>query len=283
MNRPSTERHSPSVAIIGCGYLGLEVAAGWSKKGYRITATTRTPDRLTELSQYAQKSLILRGDPEEYMPIISANEALLISVAADAPEHYETTYLQTAQIFRQLALEMDLPRDLIYTSSTSVYGNHRGLWVDETSSLKAKGVQAKVLIETEKTFTSLEELGWNVCIFRLGEIYGPGREISERVRHLEGQVLPGAGDHYTNMIHKTDCALAIDYAMRYHLRGTYNLADDDHPTRKELYDQVSKRFHLPPVKWDPSLTGIHHGNKRVSNHKIKAEGFTFTYPHRVLD
>lgn len=272
-----------NIAIVGCGYIGLEIAATWTKKGIHVTATTRTPERLPELSKASQKSVILKGnDEDEFIPLITHNETILVTTAADSPEHYESAYLHTAQIFRSLALEMDLPRDLIYTSSASVYGDHHGLWVDETSDLLGKGDQARILIEAEKTYLSLEELGWNVCILRLAEIYGPGREISKRVRSMDGHPLPGTGAQYTNMIHKSDCADAINYVLRHHLTGVYNLADDDHPTRKALYDQIAEQYRLPKVAWDSSLTSLHRGSKRVSNHKIKAAGFSFQYPHRDL-
>lgn len=275
---------SCNIAIIGCGYIGLEVASAWTKKGDHVTATTRTPERLPELSKAAQKSVILKGnDEDEFIPLIAHNETILVTTAADGAEHYESAYLHTAQILRRVALEMDLPRDLIYTSSTSVYGDHHGLWVDESSELLAKGEQARILIEAEKTYASLEELGWNVCILRLSEIYGPDREISKRVRSLAMHPIPGAGDQYTNMIHKADCAGAIIYALRHHLTGIYNLADDDHPTRKELYDEISKKFQVPEVIWDPSLTSLRSGNKRISNHKIKKAGYRFVHPNRVLD
>lgn len=272
-----------NIAIIGCGYIGLETASAWTKKGIHVTATTRSQERLFELSQVAQKSVILKGnDEEEFIPLIAHNETILVTTAADSPEHYESAYLHTAQIFRKLALEMDLPRNLIYTSSTSVYGDHRGLWVDETSELLGKGDQARILMEAEKTYASLEEVGWNVCILRLAEIYGPEREISKRVRAIEGHPVPGTGGQYTNMIHKDDCVGAIHYALRHQLAGIYNLADDEHPTRKELYDQISQQFGLGKVKWDSSLMSLHGGNKRVSNHKIKAAGFVFQHPCRQL-
>jgi len=273
-----------NIAIVGCGYLGIETASLWGKKGFHVTATTRTPERLKELSKVAQKSVILKGnDEEEFVPLITNNEAILVTTAADSPEHYESAYLHTAQIFRHLALEMDLPRDLIYTSSTSVYGDHQGRWVDESGELFGKGDQEKILIEAEKTYLSLEELGWNVCIFRLAEIYGPGREISKRVRSFSGKILPGTGDSYTNMVHRDDCAQAIFYSLRHHLTGVFNLADDDHPTRRGLYDQVAQKFGLPKTKWDPLLPSLHNGTKRISNHKIKAQGFSFHHPHRILD
>lgn len=273
-----------NIVIIGCGYLGMEVASIWKKHGHYVTATTRSPEKLDSLSKVSQKALILKGnDEDELVPLIANNEVILVTIGADNLDHYENTYLNTAQIFRHLALEMDLPRHLIYTSSTSVYGDRHGHWVDETSELLAKSDQGKILIEAEKYYLLLQELGWHVCLFRLSEIYGPGRELSHRVKQFEGHILPGSGDHHTNMIHKHDCAFAIDYALRHHLEGVFNLSDDEHPTRKELYDSISKKFHLSKVKWDPSHTALHSGNKRVSNHKIKGEGFALRYPHRVLD
>ena len=273
-----------NIAVIGCGYIGSRAAAIWSKRDNHVTATTRKAERLNELAKVAQKSLIIRGnDEDDFIPLIANNEVLLITIAADSPEHYESAYLNTAKIFRHLALEMNMPRILIYTSSTSVYGDHHGLWVDETSELRPSGSTARILADTEKTFLSLDELGWSVCILRFAEIYGPGRELSRRVKQLEGHVLPGSGDHYTNMVHRDDCAAAIDYALQHKLEGIYNIADDDHLSRRELYDSIAKKFRLPLVKWAPSLSGLHTGNKRVSNHKIKAEGFALIHPRRVLD
>ncbi len=273
-----------NIAIIGCGYLGEELASLWTKKGFPVTATTRSPEKLEKLSKVAQKSVLLRGnDEEEFIPLIANHDTLVITIAPDGPEHYESAYLHTAKIFRKLALEMDMPRDILYVSSTSVYGDHHGLWVDETSPLSGKGELAKILIEAEKTYASLEEIGWNVTILRLSEIYGPGREISKRVKSVQNHPIPGSGDQYTNMIHKTDCAEAIHYLLSHHLTGIYNLSDDDHPSRKELYSLIAQKFHLNPVQWDPSLSSLHSGNKRISNHKIKAAGYIFHYPHRILE
>lgn len=271
-------------AVIGCGYLGSEVASTWRNRGTHVTATTRNPTRLDALAKIAQKGVLIKGNDEaEFAPLIAGNETILISIAAEGPEHYEQAYRNTAHIFRHLAIEMDLPRRLIYTSSTSVYGDQNARWVDEESDLLATSPQAKILIDAEEIYQSLAELGWHVCILRLSEIYGPGRELSKRIQQLQGRPLPGTGEQHTNMVHKTDCVAAIDYALRHHLEGIYNLADDDHPTRKELYKSVAKKFDLPSPTWDPTLPGLHVGNKRVSNHKIKAEGFSFRYPHRVLD
>jgi nucleoside-diphosphate-sugar epimerase len=272
-----------NIAILGCGYVGKEAAALWHQRGIHVTATTRNPSKLESLATVAQKGLLIKGNDEaEMAPLIANNETILVSIAADSADHYEHTYRHTAQIFRHLALEMDLPRRLIYTSSASVYGDHHGRWVDEESDSLSLTQQGRILLETEELFQSLAELGWHVCILRLAEIYGPGRELSKKLKQFQGHLLPGTGEAFTNLVHRNDCAGGIDYALRHHLEGIYNLACDDHPTRKELYATVAKEFHLSEPKWDPKLPGLHTGNKRVSNHKIKAEGFTFRFPHVSL-
>jgi nucleoside-diphosphate-sugar epimerase len=273
-----------NIAVIGCGYIGSEAAHIWKNRGLHVTATTRHSEKLDEIAKVAQKGILLKETAEkEFATLIASNDALLVTIGADQPEDYDTAYRQIAHLFRHLALEMDTPRRLIYTSSASIYGDHHGRFVDEESDLFAQTEQAKILLETEHLYHSLTELGWHVCILRLAEIYGPGRELSKRVKQHQNQPLPGTGEQYTNMIHKIDVAAGIDYALRHHLEGVFNLADDDHPTRNELYAAVARQHHLKPLHWDPKLSSMRSGNKRVSNHKIKSEGFVFRFPHRVLD
>ncbi len=276
-------QHSHHIAIVGCGYIGAEAALKWTQRGLHVTGTTRNPSRLDEISKVTQKAVLIRSNDETaFAPLVAANDTILVSVAADSIDHYENAYLHTAQALRHLAVEMEMPKRLIYTSSSSVYGDHHGRWVDEESDLIATTEHAKILIEAEKTYHSLSELGWHVCILRLAEIYGPGRELSKKVKDAHGRALPGTGNQFTNMVHQTDCANAIDYVLRHQLDGVFNIADDDHPTRKELYNQVADKLQIPHPDWDPNLLSLHSGNKRVSNHKIKAEGFTFRFPHREI-
>lgn len=271
-----------NIGIIGCGYIGSFVAEEWIRKGHHITATTRSKERFIQLQDVAQKCVIFKDcTEEELFPLIRDNELLVVTIAPDRKEHYESAYLHTAELFHRLATKMKLPRRLIYVSSTSVYGDHQGLWVDETSTLQAHSETEKVLIQTENTYLSLKQLDWNVCILRFAEIYGPNREVSHRLQKLQGTPLPGEGSRYTNMIHKEDCVRMIDYAMEHHLEGIFNGADDEHPSREEYYDKLSEILSFPKVHWDASLPS-YRGNKRISNHKIKAAGYLFTHPNRLF-
>src|SRR3990167_10643836 len=98
-----------NIAIIGCGYLGTELARFWKQQGHFMTVTTRNSEKLDPLSKVAQKSVILKGnDEKEFLSLIANNDVLVIVIAADSPEHYESAYLKTSQIIRHLALDMDL-------------------------------------------------------------------------------------------------------------------------------------------------------------------------------
>jgi nucleoside-diphosphate-sugar epimerase len=232
-----------NIAIIEAGYVGREIAALWKKKGHQVTVTTRHAERLADLSQVSQKCVLFKGsDAGELASLILNNDVILVTISTDIPDEFEETYLQIAHAIRRVGLDRPLPRRLIYTSSTTVYGDHRGLWVDEESKLKLKSENGQILIEAERIFLSLEELGWNVCVLRLAEIYGPWRELSHRLRLLQGQTLHGSGKNYSNMIHRADVTAAVDYALRHKLTGIYNLADDDHPTRKDLYSQIAEKW-----------------------------------------
>jgi nucleoside-diphosphate-sugar epimerase len=143
--------------------------------------------------------------------------------------------------------------------------------------------QAKIFTETEKVFLSLIEEEWKISILRLGEIYGPGRALSKKIAHLVGHVLPGTGDIFTNMVHLADIVHGIHHIVQFQLSGIYNIVDDAHPTKKEFYNTLCDHFDLPPIEWDPSHPArLYNGNKRVSNHKLKADGYTFHKPHREL-
>ncbi len=273
-----------NIAIIHAGYVGIELAALWTKKGHHVTVTTRHPERLPLLARVAQKCVILKEiNEEELSPLLVNNDVIVVTTAADTREEYESTYFYTANMIRQIALKKTMIRRLIYTSSVAVYGDYNGLWVDESSELKAKSDQGRILIDTEKAFLSLKELGWHVCILRFAEIYGPGRELSARFHTLGGEKPAGQGSIYTNMLHRDDAAAAVEHALRHHFEGVYNLADDDHPTRQQMFDAIAEKLKAPKIKWDAEAASWQFGNKRVSNHKIKASGFSFLHPHRLLD
>jgi nucleoside-diphosphate-sugar epimerase len=258
------------IAIIGCGYVGKAAAINWKEKGHEITATTRSSDRADELRPLVDRVILWR--PETLSLILEDQDAILFSIAADTPQDYESAYLQNAQLLVSELPKFPKIKQLIYTSSTSVYGEHGGAWVDENTPSTPTSPQTQVLLETEKTFL---KANIDVTIFRLGEILGPDRTLASRLRKAEGRPFPGTGEHLTNLIDLEDIVNALDFALTHNLKGIYNLVNDVHVPRRELYERICKEEGLPPVSWDPSKQSAHTSNKKVSNDNLKREGFVF--------
>ena len=260
-----------NVTIIGCGYVGKAVAKRWKTAGHCVSVTTRNPERVAELNEIADHVILLQG--RELSAILSEQlvdqHVVLLCVAADNASQYESTYLHTAQALVKAVNSAPALKQIIYTSSTSVYGEHCGEWVDENTQLAPSNANTKILVTTEQTLLDLQAETRRVCIFRLGEIIGPGREIADRLRRMSGQSLPGTGENYTNLSELKDIVEAIDFAVSHQLGGVFNLCGDLHITRKELYQQLCEKHGLSPVSWNTSVASIHGGNKRVSSQKLK--------------
>jgi nucleoside-diphosphate-sugar epimerase len=264
------------IGIIGCGYVGKAAALLWKKLEHQISATTRNPDRIPLLKSVADQIFLLNS--RNFTHFIENQEVILISVAPDPTSDYRSTYLETAKQIAQEIKNGSSVRQILYTGSTSVYGDHGGGWVDENTPAQPIQEMGKILLETEQLLLGCSSKNLNICILRLGEIYGPGREIENRLRKMQGQSFSGTGNSFTNLIHLTDIVNALNFALEKHLQGIYNLCSDFHKCRKEFYEKLCSKEKLPPIQWDPNRSNPHQGNRRVSNQKIKNEGFFFTHP-----
>lgn len=260
------------VGILGCGYVGKAVANQWKQKGHLVSVTTRKAERRAELELIADSVFVIQNG--HLKTFLEQQEIILISVAPDSSD-YHATYLETARQVKEHLNSCACLKQIIYTSSASVYGERQGAWVDEDSPLRPSRFETSILVETEKALLSCQSDRRKVCILRLGGIYGPGREMHKRLLQMQGRPFPGNGESFTNLIHLQDIVKAIDFSLEHQLNGIYNVCQDDHPLRKDLYNQLSLQYSLSPVQWDPQIESLHGGNKRVSNRKLKDLGFIF--------
>lgn len=250
------------ILILGAGYVGKAAAVAWKAKGHTLTLTTRFPQRIAELSPFADRVMLVEHLPEA----LFGQDVVLLSVAPDSTEEtdYERTYLETA---KTLLRHLDpRTRQILYTSSCSVYGEHGGALVDEASPLKPPSRKESILIETENL---LHKAPCKVCILRLGEIIGPGRRIVDRLHALNGRPLAGTGENITNLSPIEDIVQALARAVDGQWEGIFNICSDLHIPRRALYEQLCQEEGLPPVIWDASRPPSHAGNKTVSNAKYK--------------
>lgn len=268
------------IAIIGCGYVGKAIARYWQQElGFVVTTTTTTPDKVAALSAIAQRVEVVRGDDlKGIQSVVQEQDVVLLSVGAKSAEVYEETYLGTAQTLVAALKQAPSIRQLIYTGSYAVYGDRNGATVDESSPVAPANPNGEILAQTEQVLLSASSPELKVCIFRLGGIYGAGRELVKIWGRVAGTTRPGTGEDITNWIHLDDIVAAIEFARKNQLQGIYNLVDDAHLTSRELLDKVFTQHNLPPVVWDESQKSTRPYNARVSNQKIKDAGYQLIHP-----
>ncbi|MGB2925677.1 MAG: SDR family oxidoreductase [Limnothrix sp.] len=269
------------IAIIGCGYVGQAIAKQWYAAGHQLTTTTTSPERVPQLADFSHHVKVLEGDNQDTLrELCDGQDVILLSVGSKGrtEEKYRYAYLQTAKNLKEALRSNSTVKQVIYTSSYSVVGNHDGAWVDETTTDQPANIFAEILLEVEQVLSSIATPDRNVCILRLGGIYGEGREILKIFKGAMGQTRAGAGDEYGNWVHLTDIVAAIAFARQQNLTGLYNIVSDEPMQRKTMLDQLAAKYNLEPVLWDPSQSSARAFDVRVSNQKIKSAGFTFTYP-----
>ncbi|MEM9543451.1 MAG: NAD-dependent epimerase/dehydratase family protein [Cyanobacteria bacterium P01_E01_bin.42] len=273
-----------NVAIIGCGYVGSEVTRYWKTKGFTVTVTTTKPDRIPELETIADRVLVVRGDdPNGLRTVLQNQEVIVLSIGAKTREEsiYRNTYLTTAETLVHLLPEFPEVRQIIYTGVYSLYGDRDGDLVDESFPVSPTSIRTQILWETENILLSATTETCQICVLRLGGIYGRDREIARIFKRVAGQTLAGKGENISNWVHLEDIVSAIDFASEKQLAGIYNLVCDEQITRRELLDRVCQTHHLSPVSWDEQEIDYPY-NVRVSTQKIKDAGFQFLHPQLLV-
>ena len=262
------------IGVLGCGYVGRALTDHFVRAGHQLFVTTRKPERLVELNAICHQAYLLRST-QDYLSFLKQLDLLFITVAPESKNSYRCTYLETVQIVGKFLNQCPSLKQIIYTSSTSVYGDHQGRWVDETTVCCPLNETSQILLETENQLISYLCPSLKIVIFRLGEIIGPGRSIAKRLQKNAGNPFLGDGHQYTNLTQLHEIILAATLAVKNNWQGIYNLCNELHISRKELYNSICQRLSLPSIEWNPNQQSLHGGNKRVNSQKIKDHGMTF--------
>lgn len=259
---------------LGHGYSANALALRLIAQGWRVIGTTRTPQRADSLRAFGVEPLV---GPCDLGPALAEATHILASAAPD-----ETGDPFLAR-FGQ-AISAARPTWVGYLSTTGVYGDHQGGWVDETTALTPSSRRGEYRVRAEGQW---RDTGLPVHIFRLAGIYGPGRGPFEKVRDGTAQRIIKAGQVFSR-IHVDDIAQVLEASIRHPNPGAaYNVCDDD-PAPPE--DVLSHAAHLlglpdpPAVPFEtadltPMARSFYSESKRVRNDRIKQDlGVRLIYP-----
>jgi len=265
------------VLIMGAGYVGTALIKALKGKPYELSLTTVRVERIEELKKLSKSVLLLKpGGNDGLEKQVEECDVLIVLVAPRQGESYESAYLNTAGRISDALERRERPPYLIYTSSISVCEGASVSLVTETTPLNPVSKNAKILLETEGVYLRCRA---NTCILRLGGIYGPGRDLTDRALRFSGREMEGNPDKPTNSIHLEDIVSAILFSLDHRQVGIYHLVNDDHRSRKELYEGLCASMQLPLPLWKSSSNRESDAGYTIANQKIKDCGFIFKHPY----
>lgn len=269
--------------FIGYGDIAGRSSRQLATNGYHITGVSRSPKTLP----HGAIQWLGAVQSEEILQKIrtTAFDAVVITLTPSerGDEGYKAAYVDTMQALCHLWQTHDQPPKLvIFVSSSSVYGQCGGEWVDETSVTTPSNFSGQRILEAEQRLLELARQRPSIapCIVRFSGIYGPGRD------HLLRQVLAGkAGtDSYTNRIHIEDCSGVLAHLIEQHSRGasvlSHYLASDNKPvTAKQVREWMAQKMGFSPahLQEDPNAKN-RAGSKRCSNKRLIDSGYRLHYP-----
>ncbi|WP_024461614.1 SDR family oxidoreductase [Marinimicrobium sp. LS-A18] len=267
--------NSQKLLIVGCGDLGRRLAERMAPLGYRVTGLRRQPPADTGSLHY---QAVDTADAAAFERVLAEDFDVIVVTMTPSErgdEGYRRAYVQTCEhLMAGLNATGASPRLILYVSSTGVYGQSDGEWVDEQSPTQPSRASGERLLEAEQI---IARSGFEHCIVRFSGIYGPGRD---RMQTLVRQGRATLSGRYTNRIHADDCAGVMAHLIERHRQGcpieSLYLASDDEPApMAEVVNWLAMQMKVDQARFAPDDGGL---GKRCDNRRLRASGYEFRYP-----
>jgi len=266
------------VLIAGCGYTGIALGTQLADDGHTVWGLRRRPELLPATIHPLKADLC---NPGSLAPIPPALDFVFYTAAAEHTEDasYQAAYVTGVRnLLDHLSVSGQQLKRLFFTSSTAVYAQTGGTWVDETSETSPQEFSGRRLLESEQLFL---QGPFPATIVRMAGIYGPGRtRLIDQVRRGEAVCLTGE-PRYTNRIHRDDCAGVLQHLMSLSSPDALYLGTDHEPADQfEVFRWLAKRLAAPPPRAEPraGATGEKsRSNKRCRNARLLQSGYSFRY------
>ncbi len=279
-----------NVAILGCGYVGLALGSRLVADGHDVVGVRRSDEGLDAIEDAGFRSV--RGDvtDAESLEAVPDVDWLIFAVSPNTRDVGTTRAVHVGgmeTVIDAFADRESPPDRLVYTSTTGVYGDHDGAWVDESTPIDPSTEKLSVFAEAERI--ALEwapDAGIDGTVVRFAGLYGPDRWGFDR--YLEGPVAEG----YVNLVHRDDAAGAIAHLLENDQARdeVVNVADDEPVSKWDLSEWLADARNVEPparvtvenylVETDlpESARRRVESNKRVSNERLREYGYELAYP-----
>jgi nucleoside-diphosphate-sugar epimerase len=267
------------VLIAGCGDLGTRLAHRLLARGAEVWALRRQPPTEEDTPANTARAIHwLQADLTQPQSLSNLPSTLTQVVytptpGARSPDAYRAVF-QDGLISLLRALDQSSLKKVLFVSSTAVYGEHHGDWIDETTPANPSGFNGRILLETEHW---LADQAFSSVSLRLAGLYGPGRlQLLERLRAGSASA-PIDPIHWANRIHIDDAASAADHLLAYEQTESVYIGSDGTPLPLHvLYAYLADLIHAKAPAEGPPPANV--GSKKMRNSRLIATGWTPQWP-----
>ena len=263
---------------LGHGYSARALAARLVPEGWHIVGTTRSADKMAQIAATGVEPVQWPGS--DLAPLIAEFPNILIS-AGPSPDGDPVL----AQLRDTIARAASGIRWLGYLSTTGVYGDRNGGWVDEHTALTPSTSRGQARVAAEAAWQAIPDLPLHV--FRLAGIYGPGRGPFAKVRNGTARRIIKQGQVFSR-IHVEDIASGLELSLNAPNSGAiYNMCDDAPAPPEDVIGHAAELLGMPippavafeDAEMTPMARSFYAESKRVRNDLIKRElGWVPRYP-----
>jgi len=261
------------ILIIGCGNIGGALAKQLVMQGHQVTGLKRKPPTTRTAVSYIKGDVtnqkVFDGLTLDFDQVI-----YILSPGGNGFEGYKAVFETGASNTLKAFKDAGSNPAFIFVSSSRVYGQQAGEWINEESPTKPTDERGKILLAAEKQFLAFND---RTTIVRFSGIYG-------RSNYFVNQLKTGVGiqkepPYYTNRIHHEDCVRALAFIINKKsngdkLRSIYLATDNDPATKWDVASFLAQSLTLPK----PTALSVEKSassNKRLENKRLMEEGFEF--------
>ncbi len=272
-----------SKLIFGCGYLGGRVARLWHQAGHVVHVVTRSERRADELAGAGYRPIVADVCDAASLADLPSAETVLFAVGYDRAGRAAIGDVYAGGLRSALDALAGVPEQIIYTSSTGVYGQADGETVDEDSPTVPLREGGRACLAAEEVLAA-HRLSPSGIVLRLAGIYGPGRvPFLDQIRTGQPILVPQEG--HLNLIHVDDAAaVVLAVEARAKPPRTYCVSDGHPVVRREYYGEVARVVGAAqPIfgaaRADAAVSARASTDKRVCNDSLRADlGVSLAYP-----
>lgn len=263
------------ILLLGYGDIAARLARQLSSEHYEVVGARRTPSEDPQVTMLAADAC----DVSQVTDLLRIGfDAVVVTMTPSqrSEQGYRDSYLLSVEALLAAGKKTGAQPFVLWVSSTGVYGQNNGEWVDERSPTEPANFSGQILLQAERLLQSSDLPN---CIVRFSGIYGPGRQAMLRAVKEDKPLTSPFG--WTNRIHSEDCAGVLAHLLELYRQGTLiepvYLASDDEPVMQWQLRAYLKE--LLGIESEPfNRAAIEETGKRCSNRLLKESGYSLRYP-----